>query len=200
MLAFNLLYLAATAPLLVPAAHVVGTDITTRQSVSTRYISTALEHFEPNTATLGKRTPIGDCGRVLWALLFPWQRHPRHRLLHGLLQKSLGRSGLLCAHRRDRRGLVALLRYQLSNGKCNTTALLTTIRGAIDAFLENYVNGQCSYVCLRMRHGEGAWTGYLFVGPATADAPPDCGTGDTYGSFTEHGDTDDLGARTDTEH
>ncbi|KAJ7094095.1 hypothetical protein C8R44DRAFT_574860, partial [Mycena epipterygia] len=58
-------------------------------------------------------------------------------------------------------------RYTATGSSCDTTAQLTTIRGAIDAFLKETVDNKCINVCLRMTHG-GTWTGYLLVTPAGA--------------------------------
>ncbi|KAJ6568641.1 hypothetical protein B0H19DRAFT_845771, partial [Mycena capillaripes] len=48
--------------------------------------------------------------------------------------------------------------------ECDTSAELKTIRGAIDAFLQDSVQGECQEVCLQMTHG-GTWTGFLSVSP-----------------------------------
>ncbi|KAJ7463163.1 hypothetical protein FB451DRAFT_945372, partial [Mycena latifolia] len=55
-------------------------------------------------------------------------------------------------------------RYSATGNNCDSTAQIMTIRGAIDAFLAENVDGRCSNVCLRMTHG-GTWTGYLSLTP-----------------------------------
>ncbi|KAJ7614860.1 hypothetical protein FB45DRAFT_1109064, partial [Roridomyces roridus] len=80
-------------------------------------------------------------------------------------------------------------RYYAS-GDCSTTADLTTIRGAIDSFLSNNVNGRCQQMCLQMNHG-GTWNGYLSITPAGAPAPTDCGQ-INYGSCASYGGKNDL--------
>ncbi|KAJ7094094.1 hypothetical protein C8R44DRAFT_749616 [Mycena epipterygia] len=73
-------------------------------------------------------------------------------------------------------------RYTATGSNCDTTAQLTTIRGAIDAFLKESVEGQCRNVCLQMTHG-GTWIGYLSVSPVGAPPPQGCTT-DGFGSRT----------------
>lgn len=55
-------------------------------------------------------------------------------------------------------------RYHAS-GACGTTALQSTIQGALDkAFKQIILKGYNSFYCIELTHG-GAWHGYLLVGP-----------------------------------
>ncbi|KAJ7789033.1 hypothetical protein B0H14DRAFT_3892120 [Mycena olivaceomarginata] len=196
MIAFKALFLAAAAPLLVLAASVLGTDVTARELDATRYVSVSLEHFEPNATALQKRDTIQDCTKPGTPVSTCFLLGPNLRSI-GTSIASFVKSRSEAQDCRVHTGAIDAVQWRYytvsTNGLCDTTAGLTTIRGAIDAFLEEYVNGWCSNVCLRMSH-YGAWTGYLSVSPAGSPAPADCGA-DNYDTCETHGDEADLGAR-----
>ncbi|KAJ7463183.1 hypothetical protein FB451DRAFT_1180281 [Mycena latifolia] len=194
MLAFKFFCLAATAPLLVPAAYVVGPDVTARELGSTLFVSTALEYFEPNATALEKRLSITDCIKIAAGVNTCFTLGNNIRAIGssiGSWIKSRSDAHDCTVHTGAIDGVQ--WRYSATGSNCDSTAQLATIRGAIDAFLKENVNGRCSNICLRMTHG-GTWTGYLSVTPTGSSAPPDCGTAN-YGSCELHGDGSDLGGR-----
>ncbi|KAJ7436850.1 hypothetical protein FB451DRAFT_1193644 [Mycena latifolia] len=185
MLAFKFLALAATAPLLVPAAYVVDTGVNAREMSNVLYVRTALEDYEPNAnaTALDKRTSISDCIKIAAAVNTCFELANNIRAIGSSIASLIsGSSGAhdCSVHTGSIDGIQ--WRYSATGQNCDTTAELTTIRGAVDAFLEHL-----------MTHG-GTWTGFLSVTPTGSPAPPDCGTTD-YGSCVATGTKDDLGAR-----
>lgn len=79
------------------------------------------------------------------------------------------------------------------NGKqtnCGTTAQVTTIAGAIDAYLRDVDKDVCGVHCLRMTHG-GTWAGYVSLAPA--GLPVDnyyCGPAYSFGNCVHGGKKD----------
>ncbi|KAJ7884131.1 hypothetical protein B0H14DRAFT_3128435 [Mycena olivaceomarginata] len=198
MIAFKALFLAAPAPLFVFAASVLGTDVTARQVDATRYVSVALEHFEPNATALQKRDTIQDYSKPGTPVSNRFLLGPNLRSIGtSIASESFVESRSEAHDCRVYTGAIDAAQWRYysvsTNGGYDTTAALTTIRGTIDAFLEEYVNGWCSNVCLRMSHF-GAWTVYLSVSPVGSLPPADCGT-DDYDTCETHGDEADLGAR-----
>ncbi|KAJ7436857.1 hypothetical protein FB451DRAFT_1570906 [Mycena latifolia] len=198
MVAFKFICLAATAPLLVPAAYVVDTGVvetgvTARDVVPALFVRTELERFEYNTSTtVEKRLSIDDCIKYVELANACFDLGNNIRAIGSSIASVVfGSSGAkdCSVHTGSIDGLQ--WRYYATGRNCDTTAQLKTIRGAIDAFLRDSVNGKCQEACLKMTHG-GTWTGYLSVSPVGAPAPSDCGP-DGYGSCVEHGDGSDLG-------
>ncbi|KAJ7463192.1 hypothetical protein FB451DRAFT_1403835 [Mycena latifolia] len=193
MLAFKFLCLAVTAPLLVPA-YVVNPGATARGLGSTLFANTRLEYFEPNAPTLEKRLrrpSIADCIKIASAVSTCFTLGNNIRSV-GSWIKNRSDANDCSTHAGSIDGIQ--WRYSAIGSNCDSTALMTTIRGAVDAFLEEDVDGRCQNVCFQMTHG-GTWTGYLSVTPTGSPAPVDCGT-TNYGSCELHGDGSNLGART----
>ncbi|KAJ7436847.1 hypothetical protein FB451DRAFT_1417215 [Mycena latifolia] len=135
MLAFKFLCLAATAPLLVPAAYVVDTGATARDVGSAVYVSTALEHFGPNVTTLEGRTSITKCIKIAAAINTCFTLGNNIRAIGSSIASLIYGSSAAndCnVHTGSVDG--AQWRFQAAND-CHTTADLDTIRGDADALL-----------------------------------------------------------------
>ncbi|KAJ7232559.1 hypothetical protein C8J57DRAFT_1578882 [Mycena rebaudengoi] len=155
------------------------------------YLSTALEHIEHNAIAIEKRLSIDDCTKyVNLANQYFNLGNNIHAIGSSIASVAFGSSSAndCSVHSGSIDGVQ--WRYYATGTGCGTTVGLATIRGAIDAWLRDSVNGKCQEVFLRMTH----WTGFLSVSPAGAPAPSDCGP-DNYGSCVEHGDGSDFGAR-----
>ncbi|KAJ7453852.1 hypothetical protein FB451DRAFT_665601 [Mycena latifolia] len=186
MLAFKVLCIAATAPLLVPAAYVVDTGMTARDLVPVLYVKTELERFEHNTnATIEKRTDITDCIKYVEEGTACFDISSNIRTIGSTIATvAFGSSSVKdCSVHTGSIDGVQWRYYGTGPGsECDTSAELKTIRGALDAFLQDSVDGECKEVCLQMTHG-GTWTGFLSVSPVGSAAPSDCGNS----GYGEHG-------------
>ncbi|KAJ7124264.1 hypothetical protein C8R44DRAFT_783245 [Mycena epipterygia] len=197
MLAFKVLCIAATAPLLASAAYVVDTGMTARDLVPVLYVKTELERFEHNTsATIEKRTDITDCIKYVQSGQACFEITSNIRTIGSTIATvAFGSSSAkdCSVHTGSIDGVQWRYFGTGPGSECDTSAELKTIRGALDAFLQDSVQGECQEVCLQMTHG-GTWTGFLSVSPVGSPAPSDCGPSG-YGSCAAHGDSTDLGAR-----
>jgi hypothetical protein len=196
MLIFKVLCVAVTAPLIVSAAYVVDGGNNAPAIVPALYVKTDLERFEHNTsATIEKRTDINDCIKEVESTdCFHISSNIR-TIGSTIATVAYGNSNALdCSVHTGSVDGVQWRYYATGPGnECDTSAELRTIRGAIDAFLQDSVDGECKQVCLQMTHG-GTWTGFLSVTPVGSAAPTDCGNSG-YGTCEAHGDSTDLGAR-----
>ncbi|KAJ6517861.1 hypothetical protein DFH09DRAFT_1332065 [Mycena vulgaris] len=198
----TLLIAASTTPHLASAAYIItdsdaASNLLMRTVGDTRYVSTALESFEPNATTPHeKRLSVKDCFKVIGAVNQCFELGNNLRPIGSSIATFI--LGRFKAHDCTIHGASIgglQWRYSATGRNCDSTAQLKTIRGAIDAFLKDHVDGKCGNVCLKMTH-DGTWTGYLSVTPVGAPAPVNCGA-DSFDSCVEHGSGSDLGARSE---
>jgi hypothetical protein len=124
--------------------------------VDALFMSARLEDFEANAnvTALEKRTNIQDCIKVAAALNTYFKLRENVQAIGSNIANWVkGRANAhdCTVHSGTIDGVQ--WRFYAAGGKCGTTAQENTIRGAIDAFLEEHVGGVCHAMCLRMGKG-----------------------------------------------